>query len=69
MLISEDIKEEGLEINKYKQDQFYEIKKNQILDFNNAFFTPGFEIKVDSNARIKKPLVECADSKATNNAD
>jgi Fe-S cluster assembly protein SufD len=57
VLISEDIKEEGLEINKYKQDQFYEIKKNQILDFNNAFFTPGFEIKVDSNARIKKPIV------------
>ena len=57
VLISEDIKEEGLEITKYKQDQFYEIKKNQILDFNNAFFTPGFEIKVDSNASIKKPIV------------
>ena len=57
VLISDDIKEEGLEITKYKQDQFYEIKKNQILDFNNAFFTPGFEIKVDSNASIKKPIV------------
>ena len=57
VLISEDIKEEGLEITKYQQDQFYEIKKNQILDFNNAFFTPGFEIKVDSNASIKKPIV------------
>ena len=33
------------------------LKKNQILDFNNAFFTPGFEIKVDSNASIKKPIV------------
>ena len=57
VLISEDIKEEGLEISKYKQDQFYEIKKNQILDFNNAFFTPGFEIKVDSNVNIKKLIV------------
>jgi Fe-S cluster assembly protein SufD len=57
VLISDDIKEEGLEITKYKQDQFYEIKKNQILDFNNAFFTPGFEIKVDSNVNIKKPIV------------
>jgi len=57
VLISEDIKEEGLEITKYKQDQFYEIKKNQILDFNNAFFTPGFEIKVDNNVNIKKPIV------------
>ena len=57
VLISEDIKEEGLEITKYKQDQFYEIKKNQILDFNNAFYTPGFEIKADSNANIKKPIV------------
>ncbi|WP_440679384.1 SufB/SufD family protein [Candidatus Pelagibacter sp. HIMB1517] len=57
VLISDDIKEEGLEITKYKQDQFYEIKKNQILDFNNAFFTPGFEIKVDSNVSIKKPIV------------
>ena len=56
VLISEDIKEEGLEITKYKQDQFYEIKKNQILDFNNAFFTPGFEIKIDRNANIKKPI-------------
>ena len=56
-LISEDIKEEGLEITKYKQDQFYEIKKNQILDFNNAFFSPGFEISVDSNTNIKKPIV------------
>jgi len=57
VLISDYVKEEGLEITKYKQDQFYEIKKNQILDFNNAFFTPGFEIKVDSNASIKKPIV------------
>ena len=57
VLISEDIKEEGLEITKYKQDQFYEIKKNQILDFNNAFFTPGFEIRVDNNVNIKKPIV------------
>ncbi len=57
VLISEDIKEEGLEITKYKQNYFYEIKKNQILDFNNAFFTPGFEIKVDSNSSIKKPIV------------
>ncbi|WP_440696117.1 SufB/SufD family protein [Candidatus Pelagibacter sp. HIMB109] len=57
VLISEDIKEDGLEITKYKQDQFYEIKKNQILDFNNAFYAPGFEIKADSNANIKKPIV------------
>ena len=57
VLISEEVKEEGLEITKYKQDQFYEIKKNQILDFNNAFFTPGFEIRVDSNVNIKKPIV------------
>ena len=57
VLISEEVKEEDLEITKYKQDQFYEIKKNQILDFNNAFFTPGFEIRVDSNANIKKPIV------------
>jgi len=57
VLISEDIKEEGLEISKYKKDYFYEIKKNQILDFNNAFFTPGFEIKINSNATIKKPIV------------
>ncbi|EMH80281.1 ABC-type transport system involved in Fe-S cluster assembly, permease protein [alpha proteobacterium HIMB114] len=57
VLISDDIKEEGLEITKYKQDQFYEIEKNQILDFNNAFFTPGFEIRVDSNVNIKKPIV------------
>ncbi len=56
-LISEDIKEDGLLITKYKQDQFYEIKKNQILDFNNAFFTPGFEIRVDSDVNIKKPIV------------
>ena len=40
VLISEDIKEEGLEITKYKQDQFYEIKKNQILDFSNALLIP-----------------------------
>ncbi len=57
VLISEDIKEEGLEITKYKQDNFYEIKKNQILDFNNAFFSPGFEINIDSNSKIKKPIV------------
>ena len=57
VLISEDIKEEGLEISKYKQDQFYEIKKIKSLDFNNAFFAPGFEIRVDSNVNIKKPIV------------
>ena len=57
VLISEEVKEEDLEITKYKQDQFYEIKKNQILDFNNAFFTPGFEIRVDNNVNIKKPIV------------
>ena len=42
---------------KYKKDNFYEIKKNQILDFNNAFFTSGYEIKVDKNYNVKKPIV------------
>ena len=46
ILISDNINDEGLEISKYKKDNFYEIKKNQILDFNNAFFTSGYEIKV-----------------------
>ena len=47
ILISDNINEDGLEITKYKKDNFYEIKKNQILDFNNAFFTSGYEIKVE----------------------
>ena len=57
IFIGENIKKEGLEISKYKKDNFYEIKSNQILDFNNAFFTPGFEIKVDSNFNVQKPIV------------
>ena len=57
ILISNNISEEGLEITKYKKDNFYEIKKNQILDFNNAFFTSGYEIKVDKNYKVKKPIV------------
>ncbi len=57
VLISENIKDEGLEITNYKKDNFYEIKKNQILDFNNAFFTSGYEIKVDKNVQVKKPIV------------
>ncbi len=57
ILISEDVNEEGLEIAKYKKDNFYEIKKNQILDFNNAFFTSGYEIKVEKNYKVKKPIV------------
>ncbi|MBL6758716.1 MAG: Fe-S cluster assembly protein SufD [Pelagibacteraceae bacterium] len=57
IFIGGDIKKEGLEISKYKKDHFYEIKSNQILDFNNAFFTPGFEIKVDSNFNAQKPIV------------
>ena len=57
IFIGGDIKKEGLEISKYKKDHFYEIKSNQILDFNNAFFTPGFEIKVDSNFNVQKPIV------------
>ena len=57
IFIGGDIKKEGLEISKYKKDNFYEIKSNQILDFNNAFFTPGFEIKVDSNFNVQKPIV------------
>tara|TARA_B100000963_G_scaffold351577_1_gene363332 strand:+ start:1911 stop:3152 length:1242 start_codon:yes stop_codon:yes gene_type:complete len=56
-LISENIKDKGLEITKYKKDNFYEIEKNQILDFNNAFFTSGYEIKVDKNFQVKKPIV------------
>jgi len=57
IFIGGDIKKEGLEISKYKKDHFYEIKSNQILDFNNAFFTPGFEIRVDSNFNVQKPIV------------
>ena len=57
IFIGGNIKKEGLEISKYKKDNFYEIKSNQILDFNNAFFTPGFEIKVDSNFNVQKPIV------------
>lgn len=57
ILISDNINYEGLEITKYKKDNFYEIKKNQILDFNNAFFTSGYEIKVDKNYKVKKPIV------------
>ena len=57
VLISENIKENGLEITQYKKDNFYEIEKNQILDFNNAFFTSGYEIKVDKNYQVKKPIV------------
>ena len=57
IFIGGDIKNEGLEVSKYKKDNFYEIKSNQILDFNNAFFTPGFEIKVDSNFNVQKPIV------------
>ena len=57
ILISDNINDEGLEISKYKKDNFYEIKKNQILDFNNAFFTSGYEIKVDKNYNVKKPIV------------
>ena len=57
VLISENIKDDGLEITQYKKDNFYEIKKNQILDFNNAFFTSGYEIKVDKNYQVKKPIV------------
>ncbi len=57
ILISDNINEEGLEITKYKKDNFYEIKKNQILDFNNAFFTSGYEIKVQKNYNVKKPIV------------
>ena len=54
VLISDNINEEGLEITRYKKDNFYEIKKNQILDFNNAFFTSGYEIKVEKNYKVKK---------------
>ena len=57
VLISNNINEEGLEITRYKKDNFYEIKKNQILDFNNAFFTSGYEIKVEKNYKVKKPIV------------
>ena len=57
ILISNNISEEGLEITKYKKDNFKEIEKNQILDFNNAFFTSGYEIKVDKKYKVKKPIV------------
>ena len=57
ILISDNINEDGIEITKYKKDNFYEIKKNQILDFNNAFFTSGYEIKVKKNYNVKKPIV------------
>ena len=57
ILISDNINEDGIEITKYKKDNFYEIKKNQILDFNNAFFTSGYEIKVEKNYNVKKPIV------------
>tara|TARA_B100000963_G_scaffold317688_1_gene298263 strand:+ start:238 stop:1479 length:1242 start_codon:yes stop_codon:yes gene_type:complete len=57
ILISDNIIEDGLEIAKYKKDSFYEIEKNQILDFNNAFFTSGYEIKVEKNYNVKKPIV------------
>ena len=57
VLISDNINENGLEITNYKKDNFYEIEKNQILDFNNAFFTSGYEIKVDKNCNVNKPIV------------
>jgi len=57
ILISENVNEGGLEISKYKKDNFYEIEKNQILDFNNAFFTSGYEIKVEKNYKVNKPIV------------
>ena len=57
ILISDNINEDGIEITKYKKDNFYEIEKNQILDFNNAFFTSGYEIKVKKNYNVKKPIV------------
>ena len=56
ILISDNINEDGLEITKYKKDSFYEIEKNQILDFNNAF-TSGYEIKVNKNYNVRKPIV------------
>ncbi|OUV86842.1 MAG: hypothetical protein CBC96_04105 [Pelagibacteraceae bacterium TMED136] len=57
ILISENINNEGLKVTTYKKDDFYEIKKNQILDFNNAFFTSGYEIKIDKDCNLKKPIV------------
>ncbi len=56
-LISEDIKENGFEISSYKRDEPYEIIKNQIIDFNNAFYTPGYEIKINKNYTVSKPIV------------
>ena len=56
-LISEQVSEEGLEITNYNKEYFYEIQKNQILDFNNAFFMPGFEIKIAKDYKVNKPIV------------
>ena len=56
-LISENIKEDDVEISNYNREEIYEIKKNQILDFNNAFYTPGYEIKIKKEASLKKPIV------------
>ena len=57
ILISEDCNEKGLKIIQNKPRIFCEIVKNPILDFNNAFFTSGFEILVEQNQEISKPVV------------
>ena len=57
ILISEDCNEQGLKIIQNKPRIFCEIVKNPILDFNNAFFTSGFEVLVEQNQEISKPVV------------
>lgn len=57
VFISDVINENGLKINMFNKDNIYEIKQNQILDFNNAFFTPGYEININENVKLQKPIV------------
>lgn len=57
ILVSESLLTEGLTIAKCDTSSFFDVKKNPILDFNNAFYIPSYKILVAKNVKIQKPVV------------